>query len=91
MDMTLTADELAFRDEVRAFLAEALPAHLREGSRNTPSVFVEPDIGDEWHRALNARGWAAYHWPKEHGGTGWAPKNGARAIPSPAPAPTSHP
>jgi alkylation response protein AidB-like acyl-CoA dehydrogenase len=73
MDMTLTADELAFRDEVRAFLAEALPAHLREGSRNTPSVFVEPDIGDEWHRALNARGWAAYHWPKEHGGTGWDP------------------
>ncbi len=73
MDMELSPAELAFRDEVRAFLAEALPAHVREGARNTPSVFVEPDIGDEWHRALNARGWVAYHWPVEHGGTGWTP------------------
>jgi alkylation response protein AidB-like acyl-CoA dehydrogenase len=73
MDMDLTPAELAFRDEVRTFLAEALPAHVREGARNTPSVFVEPDIGDEWHRALNERGWVAYHWPKEHGGTGWTP------------------
>ena len=73
MDMELTAQELAFRDEVRAFLAEALPDRVREGARNTPSVFVEPDIGDEWHRALHARGWVAYHWPEAHGGTGWTP------------------
>ncbi|WP_448586235.1 acyl-CoA dehydrogenase family protein [Thermaurantiacus sp.] len=73
MDMDLSDDELAFREEVRAFLAEHLPERLREGARNTPSVFVEPEIGDEWHRILNARGWAAYHWPVEHGGTGWSP------------------
>jgi alkylation response protein AidB-like acyl-CoA dehydrogenase len=71
MDMDFTPEQLAFRDEVRAFLAAHLPEHLREGSRNTPSVFVEPDIGDEWHKALSARGWAAYNWPAEHGGTGW--------------------
>ncbi|MFQ3664824.1 MAG: acyl-CoA dehydrogenase family protein [Sphingomonadaceae bacterium] len=73
MDMDLTPEDLAFRDEVRAFLAEALPEHLREGARNTPSVFVEPDIGDEWHKTLFAKGWVAYNWPKEHGGTGWDP------------------
>jgi alkylation response protein AidB-like acyl-CoA dehydrogenase len=73
MDMDFTAAELAFRDEVRAFLAENLPERLREGARNTPSVFVEPDIGDEWHRILNDRGWAAYHWPVEFGGAGWNP------------------
>ena len=71
MDMDFTPEQLAFRDEVRAFLAAELPGHLREGARNTPSVFVEPDIGDEWHRILNARGWVAYNWPEADGGTGW--------------------
>ena len=26
-----------------------------------------------WHHALHQRGWAAPHWPKEYGGTGWTP------------------
>jgi len=73
MHMEFTADELAFRDEVRSFLAENLPEHVREGARNTPSVFVEPDIGDEWQRILHAKGWLGYHWPRDVGGTGWDP------------------
>ncbi len=73
MHMSFTREELAFRDEVRAFLADHLPEHIREGSRSTPSVFVEPDIGDEWQRILHAKGWLAYHWPKAAGGTGWDP------------------
>ncbi len=73
MNMAFSDEELAFRDEVRAFLAAELSDHLREGARCTPSVFVEPDIGDEWQRILHARGWAGYNWPAEHGGTGWDP------------------
>ncbi len=73
MDMDFSAEDLAFRDEVRTFLAENLPEHLRDGARRTPGVFVEPDIGMEWHRILNKQGWVAYHWPKEDGGTGWTP------------------
>jgi len=73
MFMGFTEEELAFREEVRAFLADHLPEHLREGARATPSVFVEPDIGDEWQRILHRRGWAGYNWPAEHGGTGWDP------------------
>ncbi len=73
MHMAFSPEELAFRDEVRAFLAEHLPDHLREGARNTPSVFVEPDIGDEWQRILFEKGWLAYNWPAEVGGTGWDP------------------
>lgn len=72
MDLDFTPAERAFRDEVRAFLDAELPAHLREGARNTPSVFVEPDIGDEWHRILNRKGWVAYNWPEANGGTGWS-------------------
>jgi alkylation response protein AidB-like acyl-CoA dehydrogenase len=73
MDMSLSAAELAFRDEVRAFLATALPQHLRDGARGTPSVFVEPEIGLEWQRVLHAKGWLAYQWPVDCGGTGWTP------------------
>lgn len=73
MHMDFAPDELAFREEVRAFLASHLPEHIREGARNTPSVFVEPDIGDEWQRILYEKGWLAYNWPKEAGGTGWDP------------------
>ncbi len=73
MDMDFSAEDLAFRDEVRTFLAENLPDRLRDGARRTPGVFVEPDIGMEWHRILYKKGWVAYHWPKEDGGTGWTP------------------
>ncbi|HEX5645114.1 MAG TPA: acyl-CoA dehydrogenase family protein [Erythrobacter sp.] len=73
MDMDFSSEDLAFRDEVRAFLKDNLPDRLRDGARRTPGVFVEPDIGMEWHRTLYEKGWVAYHWPKEDGGTGWSP------------------
>ena len=73
MDMTFSPEDIAFREEVRDFLAEKLPQHLRDGARRTPGVFVEPDIGMEWHRILFEKGWVAPHWPKEDGGTGWTP------------------
>ncbi|MFO1239435.1 MAG: acyl-CoA dehydrogenase family protein [Sphingomonadaceae bacterium] len=73
MDMQFSAEDLAFREEVRTFLAESLPERLRDGARRSAGVFVEPDIGLEWHRILYEKGWVAYHWPKEDGGTGWTP------------------
>jgi alkylation response protein AidB-like acyl-CoA dehydrogenase len=73
MDLTLSPTELEFRDEVRAFLSENLTDRLRAGAMATPTVFAEPDIGREWQRILHEKGWLAYHWPVEHGGTGWTP------------------
>ena len=73
MDMEFSPEDIAFREEVRDFLAENLPDRLRDGARRTPGVFVEPDIGMEWHRILYKKGWVAPHWPKEDGGTGWTP------------------
>ena len=61
----------AFRHEVRAFIAEHLPADLRRAQRLTPTVFSEPEIQREWHQALFKRGWIAPGWPVELGGTGW--------------------
>ncbi len=62
-----------FRDTVREFLRTHLPERLRDGSRSTPTVFAEPGIGREWQAILHAKGWLAYQWPREHGGTGWSP------------------
>lgn len=73
MDMDFSPEDIAFREEVRAFLKDNLPERLRDGARRTPGVFVEPDIGMEWHRILYKKGWVAPHWPKEDGGTGWTP------------------
>jgi len=73
MDLDFSAQELAFRDEVRAFLAEHLPEALRSGAAASPTVFVEPDIGQAWNAILHKKGWLAYQWPVEHGGPGWTP------------------
>jgi len=73
MELGFSSEELAFRDEVREFLRDNLPEHLKKGMAASPGVFVEPDIGQEWQAILNAIGWLAYQWPVEHGGTGWTP------------------
>jgi alkylation response protein AidB-like acyl-CoA dehydrogenase len=73
MDLDFTTAQLAFRDEVRRFLDASLPEHLRIGARATTTVFAEPDIGREWQSILHRRGWLAYNWPREYGGTGWSP------------------
>ena len=69
MELEYSADELAFRDDVREFLASKLPVRLSDkvklGKRLTKA-----DL-EEWHAILNARGWLAVNWPTEWGGTGW--------------------
>ena len=71
MDIDFTPDEQAFREEVRAFLRDNLTDQLRADAAATPSVFVEPAVGQRWNAALHERGWLGYQWPVEHGGTGW--------------------
>ena len=73
MDINLSPEELAFRDEVRAFLAARLLPEIKDGAAASPTVFVEPDIGQRWNAILNEKGWLGYQWPVEAGGTGWSP------------------
>ncbi len=72
MDIELSPEDTAFRDEVRAFLRDNLSDAIQAGSAATPSVFVEPDVGQVWNGVLQAKGWLGYQWPVEHGGTGWS-------------------
>ncbi|MBX3479963.1 MAG: acyl-CoA dehydrogenase family protein [Caulobacter sp.] len=71
MDLSLSPRDLAFRDEVRAFLDEALTPELRQAGRMTTSVFTDKEPSLAWQRILHARGWVAPAWPVEFGGPGW--------------------
>jgi len=67
----IPADELAFRDEFRAFARDHLPDDIRERMRLGHAPRKEDIVA--WQRILNRRNWAAYSWPKEYGGPGWTP------------------
>jgi alkylation response protein AidB-like acyl-CoA dehydrogenase len=72
VDLSLSPQDQAFRDEVRRFLDDNLSEDLREAGRKTAGVFAEFAAGQRWHKVLAGRGWSAPAWPKEYGGTGWS-------------------
>ena len=71
MELGLSEPDEAFRQEVRAFIAENLPADIKRkvetGRRLDRQDYVV------WQKILHARGWIAPGWPEEFGGTGWTP------------------
>lgn len=71
--LDVSVEHRPFRDMVREFLNTHLPQSLRAAARATPTVFAEPEIGREWQKILYDKGWLAYNWPREFGGTGWSP------------------
>ena len=72
MNLDFSPEDLAFRDEVRAFIAENYPAHLR-GKRGRRGACSERKTTLAWQRILAKKGWVAPSWPKEYGGTDWTP------------------
>jgi alkylation response protein AidB-like acyl-CoA dehydrogenase len=69
MDLSFTPQEEAFREEVRAWIGQAIPASIRDKADNGGHFSHEETM--QWHRILYEKGWVAPHWPKEVGGTGW--------------------
>jgi len=72
MDLNLTPADLAFRDEVRAFLDAELTEELRDAGRRSTSVFCDKAWNLRWHRILHRKGWVAPNWPQDYGGPGWS-------------------
>jgi len=73
MDLSFSAKERAFEQEVRDFIAKNLTPEMKRATALTPSVFSDPDIGMAWQRALHKNGWGAPGWPVEYGGPDWTP------------------
>jgi alkylation response protein AidB-like acyl-CoA dehydrogenase len=69
MDLNFTAEEQAFREEVRSFLRAKLPGNISDkvlgGKRLEKNDFVD------WQKILHRQGWGAVAWPTAFGGTGW--------------------
>jgi alkylation response protein AidB-like acyl-CoA dehydrogenase len=69
MDLRFTPEENAFREDVRAFIRDNLPADIRDRMKLGHGPSKEDTV--RWQRILNAKGWAALSWGKEWGGPGW--------------------
>jgi alkylation response protein AidB-like acyl-CoA dehydrogenase len=64
MDLTFTDEQIAFRDELRAWLAANDPG-AEPGEEEAHYAWRR-----DFQRRLYEGGWAAVHWPPEHGGRG---------------------
>ncbi len=71
MNLTFTAEEQAFRQEVRTFLDTSLPGDIRERVRLGRRLTANDHI--RWQNLLSERGWLGANWPTAHGGPGWSP------------------
>ncbi|KQV87853.1 pimeloyl-CoA dehydrogenase large subunit [Massilia sp. Root351] len=69
MDLNYSSEDLAFRDQVRAFLEANLPADLQQKVRKHLRMSREDYV--RWHQIVAKQGWVAPAWPVEYGGPGW--------------------
>jgi alkylation response protein AidB-like acyl-CoA dehydrogenase len=70
MDLNYSAEDQAFRDTVRAFLAANLPKDLQHKVLNHKRLNKDDFV--RWHKIVAKQSWAAPAWPVEYGGPGWS-------------------
>jgi alkylation response protein AidB-like acyl-CoA dehydrogenase len=70
MDASFSAAELAFRDEVRAFIRQNLPEDLAAKVRQ--GLEMGKDDYRRWMMILGKQGWLCTNWPESAGGPGWS-------------------
>ncbi|MEH6758520.1 MAG: acyl-CoA dehydrogenase family protein [Parasphingorhabdus sp.] len=68
MNLEFTAEENAFRDEIRNFIENNYPKHI-EGKGIQDELSPEDMVA--WHKVLGEKGWSVPAWPEQYGGTGW--------------------
>jgi alkylation response protein AidB-like acyl-CoA dehydrogenase len=70
VDFSLTAEDEAFGNELRAWLDDHLERFLKETEDEEQRAAGVPsqERRKAWQRLLNDGGWAAVHWPTEWGG-----------------------
>jgi alkylation response protein AidB-like acyl-CoA dehydrogenase len=70
MDFSLTPEQAAFRDEVRAWLGANLPPDWQARPVNEVPRPEMYEFGRLWQRKLHAAGLVGITWPKAYGGRG---------------------
>ncbi|HET9161318.1 MAG TPA: acyl-CoA dehydrogenase family protein [Caulobacteraceae bacterium] len=71
MNLDFSPEDIAFRNEVRAFIEENYPKDVKVKQGDGEELSKEEHL--KWHKILAQKGWVAPSWPKEWGGTGWTP------------------
>ena len=71
MQLALTEEEKAFRDEIREFYANEIPSEIKD--RVERGIELSRDDIVKSHQILNGAGLAVPHWPVEWGGKDWTP------------------
>ena len=73
MDLKFTAEDEAFRKEVRVWLDVNLPADWRHRGVGGYREDEDDDIQRGWQKRLHQGNWLKLGWPKEQGGMGASP------------------
>ncbi|WP_069164023.1 acyl-CoA dehydrogenase family protein [Nocardia altamirensis] len=71
MKISLSPDEVAFRDELRKFYRTEIPADIRERFKYGNELSRDEIV--RTHKILNEHGLAVPNWPVEWGGKDWTP------------------
>ncbi|MFO1328190.1 MAG: acyl-CoA dehydrogenase family protein [Rubrivivax sp.] len=69
MDLNFTAEELAFRAEIRQWVAANLPKSVSHKVHN--AMRLTRDDMQGWAKILGSKGWLGWGWPQQFGGPGW--------------------
>ncbi len=73
MDLGFTKEEESFREEVRSWLDENLPAEWRHRGVGGYREDDDEDIQRRWQRTLHEAGWLKLGWPTDAGGRSATP------------------
>ena len=71
MHLQLSAEDVAFREEMRTFFTTEVPQHIRDTVAARRELSKEQIV--ESQQVLNAHGLAVPNWPVEWGGKDWTP------------------
>lgn len=71
MDLAFSSEELAFRDEVRAWIEQAYDADLRRQMSQSKNGYLDKAGQVKWQKKLAEKGWVAPGWPAQYGGPTW--------------------
>jgi alkylation response protein AidB-like acyl-CoA dehydrogenase len=69
MDLKFTANENAFRAEIRQWVAEHLPQDI--SAKVHLAQRLDKSDMQRWAKILGKQGWLGWAWPKQFGGPGW--------------------
>ena len=69
MDLAFTPEEQKFREDIRVWVREHLPADISQKVHN--ALHLSRDDMQRWAKILGKKGWLGHGWPKEFGGPGW--------------------